>query len=572
MKTKHSWLPLLTACFLSIFLTWITLQAFAQNDLVHTQLSPPLVQGGGIDDNQFVVIPETGKVIYMADQETDGIVEIFSVPIGGGTAIKLNHTDEGMRHNTAFTIANDKQSIFFVNKGDTENSQAIYHVSVNGSPIKKLTKDVIQPDYISTPFYLIGEDGWLIYRTGTKIGQNQNIDSGMYGIRLHDLYSRSLLPTDSSGGVSVIGGTSNGSKLIYLYSPQNNGQYQWYSVMLDSGEPLQLTDSNTIPTLFWTTNDNQNLVYFSGSKWMTVSIAGGAATEFIKTTEKLEPLGISPSEERILMSSMATDISNQTVYTLYSVSMSSGKFITLSSTAVTTGTSSRLNQIRFTPDGQKVVFSITAKNGLDGGEYFYAIPAQGGEIKEIGRVAANFFLISPDSQWVVISRFDNKIVSIPINGGTPTVLAPFEYIFEITPDSKSVIYYGYIENQVSRQNELFRVPISGGTSNRVNIPIPPPIADPSDRPVEIDASFAVQLVNQNQICTVYIIRPISINYLNPSGKSLHSTCYMTDDPPSATPTRAPTITKTPTSIPTVVRATLTPASTKPAIYLPVVTR
>ena len=32
----------------------------------------------------------TGRVVYSADQETDEVVELFSVPLAGGAFLKLN--------------------------------------------------------------------------------------------------------------------------------------------------------------------------------------------------------------------------------------------------------------------------------------------------------------------------------------------------------------------------------------------------------------------------------------------------------------------------------------------------
>ena len=37
-----------------------------------------------------VISPDAARVVYVADQQTDDVVEVFSVPIGGGTATRLN--------------------------------------------------------------------------------------------------------------------------------------------------------------------------------------------------------------------------------------------------------------------------------------------------------------------------------------------------------------------------------------------------------------------------------------------------------------------------------------------------
>jgi len=57
------------------------------------KLNIPLVDGGGVGDSQsFAISPDGSRVVYCADQEQDNVFELFSVPIDGpATAgVKLN--------------------------------------------------------------------------------------------------------------------------------------------------------------------------------------------------------------------------------------------------------------------------------------------------------------------------------------------------------------------------------------------------------------------------------------------------------------------------------------------------
>ena len=54
-----------------------------------TKLNGALVSGGSVGIN-FQISPNSGRVIYIADQEEDDVEELFSVPLAGGTATKLN--------------------------------------------------------------------------------------------------------------------------------------------------------------------------------------------------------------------------------------------------------------------------------------------------------------------------------------------------------------------------------------------------------------------------------------------------------------------------------------------------
>ena len=48
----------------------------------------PLVAGGNVDI--FRLDPLSNRVVYSADQDTNGKFEIYSVPVVGGTPLKLN--------------------------------------------------------------------------------------------------------------------------------------------------------------------------------------------------------------------------------------------------------------------------------------------------------------------------------------------------------------------------------------------------------------------------------------------------------------------------------------------------
>ena len=54
-----------------------------------TKLNDPLVAGGDVMSG-FLISPDSKRVIYRADQQTDGVFELYSVPLGGGSVTKLN--------------------------------------------------------------------------------------------------------------------------------------------------------------------------------------------------------------------------------------------------------------------------------------------------------------------------------------------------------------------------------------------------------------------------------------------------------------------------------------------------
>ena len=53
------------------------------------QLSGKMVLYGDVVHG-FMISPNSKHVVYRADQDTDEVLEIYSVPITGGTPVKLN--------------------------------------------------------------------------------------------------------------------------------------------------------------------------------------------------------------------------------------------------------------------------------------------------------------------------------------------------------------------------------------------------------------------------------------------------------------------------------------------------
>ena len=56
---------------------------------VIVKLNAGLVIGGEVSSD-FQITPDSSRVVYIADQETDAVTELYSVPAAGGPVVKLN--------------------------------------------------------------------------------------------------------------------------------------------------------------------------------------------------------------------------------------------------------------------------------------------------------------------------------------------------------------------------------------------------------------------------------------------------------------------------------------------------
>ena len=54
------------------------------------KLNAELTSGGDVHSDRLQFSPDGSRVLYLADQETNHVYELYSVPAAGGTPVKLN--------------------------------------------------------------------------------------------------------------------------------------------------------------------------------------------------------------------------------------------------------------------------------------------------------------------------------------------------------------------------------------------------------------------------------------------------------------------------------------------------
>ena len=108
-----------------------------------TKLNTPLGTSRAIRPG-FVVSPDSSRVVYSADQEADNVWELFSVPVAGGEVTKLNATlprngDVGDTFVAAlsFSISDDSSRVVYRAEQETDNVWELYSVPLaGGDPVR----------------------------------------------------------------------------------------------------------------------------------------------------------------------------------------------------------------------------------------------------------------------------------------------------------------------------------------------------------------------------------------------------------------------------------------------------
>lgn len=104
-----------------------------------TKLNPPLVINGDVLADGLALSPDGGRALYVADQEKDERVELFSVSAAGGTAVKLNGPLANGGNVTAGSqrfSADGSRVLYHADQNSDEVFEIFAVPSVGGSPVK----------------------------------------------------------------------------------------------------------------------------------------------------------------------------------------------------------------------------------------------------------------------------------------------------------------------------------------------------------------------------------------------------------------------------------------------------
>jgi len=114
-----------------------------------------------INSSFFQISPNSERVIYVADQRSNGLFELFSVPISGGDAIRISGDlpgggDVGATGRTAdFQISSDSQGVVYLADGYRDRR---HRLSDTGSVVVYLRN---QPNR------------WSVFSTTLRNGRHQ---------------------------------------------------------------------------------------------------------------------------------------------------------------------------------------------------------------------------------------------------------------------------------------------------------------------------------------------------------------------------------------------------------------
>jgi Tol biopolymer transport system component len=346
----------------------------------------------------------------VADQDIDGITDLYCVPINGGTSFRLTSYkgSPGLPpwgDVYDFRISPDGTRVIYRADRIDDRVWELYSVAIGGSLSVRLNENLETGEYVGSS-YDISPDGTRVV-FGIEDGEYETIA----------LYSAPLA------------GVGPAIKLAHGFPP--TAIFENYLISPDSSRVVFTADGDTAdkPELF------------------SVRVTGGTVTKL--NTEilagSIRTFRVSPDGSRVVYAAYHdTELKRE----LYSVPSHGGAPTKLNHPL---GTDEYIQHYAISPTGARAIYIVHC----DTHEELYSVPVAGGTAVHIDSKAdLREVETSPDGKWVLYKEWlmdedVRNLYSVPIEGGDPVRInsAPaFNYMrYKISPDGSRVVYQGDID-------------------------------------------------------------------------------------------------------------------------------
>ncbi|MFK7932067.1 MAG: hypothetical protein AB8G22_01075, partial [Saprospiraceae bacterium] len=386
--------------------------------------------------------PDGSHVVYIANQKNENRRDLFSVPIGGGTPVKLNPNNTEVFF-AFLTFSPDGSRVIFRAENVNDEINALYSVPIGGGTAIQLNPDFADDARRFFGFEVSPDGSHVVYRADQDINDaielfSVPIDGGT-AVKLHP-----DLPSNRDVGSIKI--TPDGSRVVFRADIDAFGRDELYSVPITGGTLTRL-DAN-FPT-------------------------GG---------DVLSQFELSPDGSQVLY---ICDCELNLAFELFIIPVTGGTPLKLNPDFTDRDQDVRSGTPQFSPDGSRVIYAADVTDRIF---ELFSVAATGGtvtklhpDITEFARDVDPFTAqISPDGSRVIFlanlaETAAAELYSVPIAGGTLTKLNPSfadnsrevqDFGIRISPNSSHVVYTA--DQETDDVFELFSVPLTGGTSVKLN--------------------------------------------------------------------------------------------------------
>ena len=216
------------------------------------RLNPNLVLGGNVvarvdvnRSNYFEITPDSARVIYMADQEIDTVFELYSVPIDGGSVTKLNipfidpTSVFGTKDIEDFRLSHDGAFVVYRGNAGNNTTEALYKVGVSGGRVTPASAQVPRRSIDSFEGYLITPND---EHTVYILDRDQSGVHELFSTELETRFTAKLnpQPNDRAFDIKEIQVSAN-NKIVYRAQTNSlPGSDELFSVAIPATPPQDL--------------------------------------------------------------------------------------------------------------------------------------------------------------------------------------------------------------------------------------------------------------------------------------------------------------------------------------------
>jgi Tol biopolymer transport system component len=171
------------------------------------KLNGPLVLGGDVDEQDFS--PDSIRVVYDADQTTDDVVELFIVPATGGTAIKLNGPlVAGGDVSGFYSFSPDSSRVVYKADQVMNDVSELFSVPGTGGTAVKLNGPLVAGGGVSSGVEFSSDSSRVLYMA------DQNTD---------EVFEIFIVPTTGGTAVKLNGSLVPGGDVSFVqFSPDSS--------------------------------------------------------------------------------------------------------------------------------------------------------------------------------------------------------------------------------------------------------------------------------------------------------------------------------------------------------------
>ena len=204
------------------------------------KLNLPLASGRSVTLGSPQFSPNGTRVLYRADQNADDVFEIFSVPVGGGTPVRLNGplAEGGDVSLDGLRFSPDGSRVLYHADQERDGVFELFSVpSIGGVPVK-LNGPMVEGGDVEDGAVFSPDGGLVLYRAN----QDRSDVVGLYLVSATGGQAGNLAAPFIPGGAVVSAAFSpNGSRVVFLADQYVDDVFELFSVPVAGGEPVRVS-------------------------------------------------------------------------------------------------------------------------------------------------------------------------------------------------------------------------------------------------------------------------------------------------------------------------------------------